>query len=143
MPASRYDIYAEQGSSFKLHLQYNYNGGTGINLAGFSGAMQVRRSTNDTGILLHLTGVGVTGGGTTGEFLSGFGIAGSGGISFNTSLAGSVVAATGGILLKIDATTMKYAPTGKHFYDLELTNTLGEVQRLIEGTFEVSREVTR
>ena len=51
MPASRYDIYAEQGSSFKLHLQYNYNGGTGINLAGFSGAMQVRRSTNDTGIL--------------------------------------------------------------------------------------------
>jgi hypothetical protein len=38
---------------------------------------------------------------------------------------------------------MKNAPYGKHFYDLELTNTLGEVIRLIEGTFEVSREITR
>jgi hypothetical protein len=38
---------------------------------------------------------------------------------------------------------MKNTPYGKHFYDLELTNSLGEVQRLIEGSFEISREITR
>jgi hypothetical protein len=80
MPASRYDIYTEQGSTFKLHLHYKYSGGTGY---------------------------------------------------------------TGGIFIRADATTMKNTPYGKHFYDLELTNSLGEVQRLIEGSFEISREITR
>lgn len=143
MPASRYDIYAEQGSTFKLHLQYKYAGGTGINLANFGGAMQVRRSSKDDGIVLFLTGSGVTGGGITGEFMSGFGVAGIGGISFNTAINGATLGATGGILLRIDANTMKSVPYGKHFYDLELINTLGEVQRFIEGTFEVPREITR
>ena len=143
MPASRYDIYAEQGSTFKLHLQYKYAGGTGIDLSTFGGAMQVRRSSKDDGIVLFLTGSGVTGGGITGEFMSGLGIAGIGGISFNTSINGATLGATGGILLQIDANTMKYVPHGKHFYDLELINNLGEVQRFIEGTFEVPREITR
>lgn len=142
MPASRYDIYAEQGTTFKLHLDYKYQGGTGIDLSNFTGAMQVRRSTKDDGVLLFFTHIGLTGGGVTGEFLSGYGIAGIGGISFNTSVSGGT-GYTGGILIRADANTMKNIPNGKHFYDFELINSLGEVQRLIEGTFEVSREVTR
>jgi len=142
MPASRYDIYAEQGTTFKLHLHYKYSGGTGIDLSNFTGAMQVRRSSKDDKVILFLTNGGITGGGITGEFSIGSGIAGVGGISFNTSLSGGT-GYTGGIFIKADATTMKNAPYGKHFYDLELTNTLGEVIRLIEGTFEVSREITR
>jgi hypothetical protein len=46
-------------------------------------------------------------------------------------------------LLRVDAETMKTVPMGKHFYDFEMTNNNGEVMRLIEGTFEVSREITR
>ena len=143
MPASRYDIYAEQGTTFKLHLDYKYQGGTGIDLANFTGELQVRRSSKDSNVILFLSNNGVTGGGITGEFIAGTnGIAGIGGISFNTSISGSTGYA-GGILLRVDANTMKFVPNGKHFYDFEITNTLGEVSRLIEGSFEVSREITR
>ena len=142
MPAGRYDIYSEQGATFKLHLDYKYQGGTGIDLSNFTGEMQVRRSSKDSGILIFLTDNGVTGGGITGEFNIGGGIAGVGGISFNTAVDGTD-GYTGGILFRVDSTTMKNVPSGKHFYDFEMTNTLGEVMRLIEGTFEVSREITR
>jgi hypothetical protein len=143
MPASRYDITADQGSTFKLHLHYKYSGGTGIDLSNFIGNMQVRKSSRDDNAVLFLSNYGVTGGGVTGEFAIGSGgIGGIGGISFNTSISGAT-GYTGGILLKIDANTMSYVPAGKHFYDLELKNTIGEVQRLVEGTFEVSREITR
>lgn len=143
MPASRYDINAEQGSTFKLHLQYKYAGATGINLSNFQGEMQVRRSSKDPNVVLHLTTNGVTGGGVTGDFALGAGVAGIGGISFNTCIDGSTNGCTGGILIKIDKNTMKNVPSGKHFYDFELTNTLNETSRLIEGSFEVPIEITR
>lgn len=143
MPASRYDIYSEQGSTFKLHLDYRYKGGTGIDLSNFTGALQVRKSAKDNKVLLFFTQNGITGGGVTGEFTAGVdGVAGIGGISFNTSIAG-LSGYTGGMLLRVDSNTMKNVPAGKHFYDLELTNSIGEVQRFIEGAFEVSREITR
>ena len=143
MPASKYDIYAEQGTTFKLHLMYKYKGGTGINLNGYKGRIQVRRSVNDPKAILYLTQSGLTGGGITGSFTVDLdGIAGNGGISFNTSIAGAT-GLTGGILLKIDHLTMKNAIAGKHFYDFELENPSGDVTRLIEGVFEISRETTR
>lgn len=143
MPASKYDIYAEQGSTFKLHLDYKYKGGTGIDLSTFTGEMQVRRSEKDSQAVLFLTHLGVTGGGSTGEFTIGVnGVAGIGGISFNTSTNGTV-GYTGGIMFRVDKTTMKNIPAGKHFYDFEITNSVGETYRLVEGSFEVSREITR
>jgi hypothetical protein len=143
MPAGRYDIYSEQGTTFKLHLDYKYKGGTGIDLTNFTGEMQVRKSSKDDKALIYLTDVGLTGGGITGDFTPGIdGIAGIGGISFNTSISGSV-GYTGGILIKVDSNTMTFIPTGKHFYDLKLKNSSNEVMRLIEGTFEVSKQITR
>jgi hypothetical protein len=145
MSAGRYDIYAEQGSTFKLHLQYKYSGGTGIDLSGFTGEIQVRKSEKDERVLLFISDYGVTGATDVKGFIAGstFGYSGIGGISFNTSISGSTIGATGGINIKVDSETMKKIPSGKHFYDLELTNSIGEVTRLIEGTFEVSREITR
>jgi hypothetical protein len=142
MPASRYDIRAEQGATFKLHFHYKFSGGTGIDLSTFTGRMQVRRSSRDPQVLLFLTENGVTGGGITGEFDIGGGIAGVGGISFNTSIYGTS-GFTGGIFLRVDADTMTNAPAGKHFYDLELKNSVGEVMRFVEGSFDISREITR
>jgi hypothetical protein len=142
MPASRYDIYAEQGSTFKLHFHYKYSGGTGIDLSSYTGQLQVRRSVKDEKAILFLSTSGVTGGGITGEFIPGInGIAGVGGISFNTSIDGTAL--TGGILFKIDSNTMKNTPSGKHFYDFELVNNAGDVTRLTEGSFDISREITR
>jgi len=145
MPASRYDIIAEQGSTFKLWMEYKYlPGNTGINLINFQGDMQVRRSQKDNEVILFFSDTGVTGGGTTGEFTVGVdGVAGVGGISFNTSISGST-GYTGGIFIRADYTTMNNVPQGKHFYDLKLTNTLGEKITLIEGAFEVPRrQITR
>ena len=143
MPASRYDIKAEQGATFKLHFHYKFSGGTGIDIGNFTGRMQVRRSYKDPNVILFLTQNGVTGGGVTGEFDPGIdGIAGSGGISFNTSISGTP-GFTGGIFLRVDADTMSNVPYGKHFYDLELKNSVGEVMRFVEGSFDVSREITR
>lgn len=143
MPASKYDIYAEQGSTLKLHLQYKTRAGVGIDLSGFSGEMQVRRSVGDEQLVLRITNGGVWGGGSSGEFsLSGGGITGAGGISFGVSVTGGT-GITGGILIKVDDDTMAYMPEGKHFYDFKIINTIGETQRLIEGAFDVSPQVTR
>jgi hypothetical protein len=143
MPASRYDIEVEQGSTWKLFMTYKYKGGTGIDLSNFGGAMQVRRSQKDDDVILFLTQNGVTGGGITGEFTVGVnGVAGIGGISFNTSISGAL-GNTGGILFKVDHNTMKNVPAGRHFYDFELINSLGEVTRFLEGSFTCTREITR
>jgi hypothetical protein len=142
MPASKYDIYAEQGSTLKLHLQMKTRAGVPIDLSGFTGEMQVRRSVSDGQVVLQITDSTVMGGGQTGEFTLGSGVTGSGGILWGVGLTGAT-GATGCILVKVDATTMSNVPEGKHFYDLKVTNTLGEVQRLLEGMFEVPAQVSR
>ena len=125
MAASNYDIKAEQGTTFKLHLLYSTEG-VGINLSGFTSRMQVRRSYKNPKILLQLGTNGLTGGG----------------IILNASTLG-VTGTTGGIYLAIDSVTMSKVPEGRHVYDLELLNASGEVQRLIQGVFDVPAEITR
>ena len=142
MPASKYDIYAEQGSTLKIHLQLKTRAGVPIDLSGFTGQMQVRRSVSDEQLLLQITDNTVVGGGTTGEFTLGSGVSGSGGIIWGIGVTGAS-GATGCLLIKVDANTMTRIPEGKHFYDLKVTNTLGEVQRLLEGMFEVPAQVSR
>lgn len=142
MPAARLDITAEQGSTFKLWMEYKYRGGTAIDLSNFTAAMQVRKSQYEDNMLLFFSTNGLTAGGSTGQFISGYGITGIGGISLNTSIS-ATSGKTGGILIRADANSMKNVPAGKHFYDLELTNSLGEVMRLVEGSFTVPREITR
>ena len=143
MPAARYDIYAEQGSTFKLWMEYKIRGGTGFNLTGFQGNLQVRRAPADDKAVLYLSNSGVTHGGNTGEFTVGVdGVRGSGGITFNVA-SDAVTNYTGGIYISIDATSMTSTPAGKHFYDFEITNTSGEVMRLMEGAFTIPREITR
>lgn len=143
MPASKYDIYAEQGSTLKLHLQYKTRGGVGIDLSGFSGEMQVRRSVGDPQAVLRITSNGVWGGGASGEFtISDGGVTGIGGISFGIGVTGAT-GTTGGVMITVDDDTMMFVPEGRHFYDFKITNTLGETQRLLEGMFEVAPSVTR
>lgn len=151
MPAGRYDIQADQGSTFIFYIEYQTEGGTGEDLRGFSAEMQVRRSVIDPAIILQVSGgvsgnnAGVTHGGDTGEFVVGgtfSGTVGSGGITLNGSTVG-VDGTSGGIYIFVDHTSMSKVPTGKHFYDLELKSPGGTVERILGGRFEVSGEVTR
>ncbi len=153
MAAGEYDITTEQGASFLLYLQYQNKDEVGITLDAYNSSMQVRRSIEDTDLLLHITGStmdmvtglvyngSVTGGGGTGEFVAGAGVAGSGQIKLDSSVGGAT-GSTGGILVTVDADTMANVPRGKHFYDLEISagNT---VNKIVRGRFEVIPEVTR
>jgi hypothetical protein len=47
------------------------------------------------------------------------------------------------ITLELTAEETAAIPAWNYYYDLELDNGLGEVDRLLEGRFEVTAEVTR
>jgi len=153
MPAGVYNISAEQGVTFKLHLLYKDRNDSVVDFANFTSRMQVRRSPEDSDLLLFVTGStmsnstglvhngSLTGGGSTGEFSLGGGVAGTGDIKLNASDLGRT-GTTGGILISFDAVSMSNCPKGNHFYDIEIVT--GEtVTRLIEGRFSVGREITR
>lgn len=145
MPAGQYHIFADQGSTFKLFVEYQTSGSTAIDLANYSADLQVRRNTSNENILLHFSGTtlagAVTGGGSTGSYTGTGGIAGSGGITLNGNSAGAT-GYTGGIFILADATTMKNIPSGRHFYNLEVING-SEVTRILEGRFEIDAEIVR
>jgi hypothetical protein len=145
MPAGQYHIFADQGSTFKLFVEYQTSGNTAIDLKNYSANLQVRRNSLNENVLLHFSGTtlagAVTGGGSTGSYTGTGGIAGSGGITLNSGPTGAT-GYTGGIFILADATTMKNIPSGRHFYNLELTNN-SEVSRILEGRFEVDSEVVR
>ena len=146
MPAASYNIKAEQGSSWNLYLEYQTSGGTAIDLASYSARMQVRPSATSSNIVLNFTGStassSLTGGGSTGYYVSGTtGVSGTGGITLNASTAG-VVGTTGGIYLSADAVAMSNTLSGEHRYDVELVNGT-TVTRLVEGEFKIQSEITR
>ena len=144
MPAGRYDITAEQGATFKLFLEYQDSTGTAESLSGFTSRMDVKKYIGDTEFLLQVTGTtgggGVTGGGSTGFYLSGAGVAVAGGMTLDGSATGAA-GFTGGIYTEISAAGMANVPIGRHFYDIELVNG-SEVTRILEGKFDVRGEVS-
>ena len=148
MAASQYNIFVDQGSTFRLFVEYQTSGSTGIDLNDYTASMQVRRTYTDEQALLFLSGttspnaMAVTGGGSTGEFTPGSGgTSGIGGILLNANATG-VTGYTGGLFIDVDAKTMANVPHGKHLYDLELDKD-GVVTKLIKGRFDVAQEVTR
>ena len=147
MPAGEYDISAEQGASFTLALTYKDNNNAVIDLTEYNARMQVRRSVTDNQALLFLSGAtssgSLTGGGSTGEFTTGStaGQTGTGGIRVNTTSAGAA-GFTGGIYISIDYATMANVPSGNHVYDIEVAAGT-TVDRILQGRFEVSAEVTK
>lgn len=145
MPAANHHLTADQGSTFKLFMEYQTEGSTAIDLKNYTAHMQVRRATTTKTLLLDISGStlggGVTGGGNTGFFSITGGVSGSGGITLNAGSTGRS-GYTGGIYVEVDATTMTNIPYGRHLYDFELI-TGSEVTRIMEGRFEVTPEVTR
>lgn len=110
-----YDITCFQGADFDKTFTV-LQGGTAINLTGFTSAMQVRAAADSTATLLSLAtgGSGIVLGGTAGT-----------------------------IALTISNAQSAALPSGSFAYDLELVAGAGEVTRLLQGAFTVSGNVTR
>jgi hypothetical protein len=108
-----YNINCPQGATFDRTFTITV-GGTAMNLTGYTAAMQVREAAGAATALLSLTNSsGITLGGTAGTI-------------------GVVVAATASAAV---------AP-GSYSYDLEL-NSGGTITRLLEGSFNVTGNITR
>jgi hypothetical protein len=103
-----------QGSTFRRTLTYSLDN-VPVNLSGYSSRLQVRQAYySDNPIVSLVSGSGITIGGSAGT-----------------------------IDLFISASVTSNFPAGNHVYDLEIVSPSNIVDRLIEGTFTVTPEVTR
>jgi hypothetical protein len=108
-----YNITCPQGATWDRTFTVNV-GGTALNLTGYTAAMQVRESADAGTAIISLTnGSGITLGGTAGT-----------------------------IGVVISSAQTAGAASGSYSYDLEL-NSGGTITRLLEGSFNVTGNVTR
>jgi hypothetical protein len=103
-----------QGSTFRRTLTYSLDE-IPVDLTGYSSRLQVREAHYSENPIISL--------------VSGNGL----------SIGGSA----GTIDIFISASVTSEFPTGTHVYDLEIVSPSDIVDRLIEGTFNVTPEVTR
>jgi hypothetical protein len=116
MAAAQYDFFVEQGATFQKIITWKAPNNTPINLSGYTARMQFRRAVRSTDVLY----------------------------SANTengmiTLGG----AAGTISITIPASETEGFGFRRAVYDLEVESSGGVVTRLIEGSVELSREVTR
>lgn len=114
MSAGTYHMKIEQGATFSLSLTYKDTNDNPIDLTGYSARLQMRKRINDSDTVVSLTD------------------------SSGIELGGD----TGTIVITISATATAALDPVEGVYDLEL-ETGGIVTRLLSGTYEVLREVTR
>ena len=134
MSAGNYNIKAEQGVDFTLTMHYEDGNGSAIDLTTYSAKMHVRRSHDNSALLLKLTSSGSDDDET--DYNGDIQLDGGTDAANSTDNVGKIV-------LTISDGVMSTVPAGKHVYDLEITNSSGTRTRLLQGRFEVSREVTR
>jgi hypothetical protein len=103
-----------QGSTFRRTLTYSLDE-VPVDLSGYSSRLQVRQAYySEDPVVSLVSGSGITLGGSAGT-----------------------------IDILISASVTSEFPTGTHVYDLEIVSPSDIVDRLIEGTFNVTPEVTR
>ena len=140
MASAYYDINAQQHSTLNFHAEYYDDNGNAIDLTGYTARFHVRPNNDSSKLYLMITTSGVTGGGSTGEFVATAGVSGSGGIFLNKGETGAVF--TGGILITADATTMGYVRSGSWKYSLDITKGV-TTDELMQGQFVVAPKNTR
>lgn len=109
-----YNITCYQGATYTETFTIKISD-IAVNLTGYSAAMQIRRSHEDaTSVYTLVSGDGITLGG-----------------------------AAGTITLLIAYADTELLEAGQYLYDLEITSSGGVKDRLLQGTFTVSSEITR
>ena len=115
MTAAIHHMTCEQGTTFSKKLTITNNAtSAAIDLSSHTARMQVRADMESSTTLLNLT-------------------SGDGDITLNSS---------GVIQITVSATATA-ALTQGGVYDLEIVSSAGVVDRVIQGDFELSKEVTR
>ena len=116
MAAAQYDLIIEQGADFSKSLILKNPDGSVKDLINHTARMQIRRYVFDETVLLEASTV-------------------NGKIILNT--------VTGTVTIKFTNTDTASLTGKAGVYDLELINSLGEVNRLIKGSVLIDPEVTR
>jgi len=114
--AATYHLKIEQGSTFNVDITYKDENGDPVDLRGYDARMQLRRRIDDENPTLELT----TGNG-------------------RLILGGE----DGTVQINVNATDTEGLDATEGVYDLELVSGAGIVDKLLRGTFEIIREVTR
>ena len=113
--AVTYNTVIDQGADWYITFIYENPNGTAVNVTGYTAALQVRTSPlAKTAVLTLTNGSGITITGNTGTFAC-------------HATYGQTSAIT----------------NGKYAYDLEITSPGAVVTRLVQGTVEVTPQVTR
>ena len=103
-----------QGATWELSLTWTDAAGDAIDVTNYSARMQARNGYDGDAVLSLTSGSGITLGGTAGT-----------------------------IDLSVDAATTAAIGAAQYVYDLEVESSGGVVSRVVQGTFTVTREVTR
>lgn len=113
MPAAKLNLTIEQGTTFEKSLTWRDKNKRPVPLTGYTARMQIRPSVTSAEVILELS-----------------------------TENGRIVLGTGGVI-KLVLTPAMTGSLKSGVYDLELTDPLGRVIRLVEGKVTVSPEVTR
>jgi hypothetical protein len=126
MPAGKYSILIEQGSTFSIELAYKDSTGIPINLTGYSGKMQIRPSVDANDVYITLS---------SSLQPDGTGINFSGSYNLNPPTSGTIG-------LYISARSSSLFNFNEGVYDLEISSG-SYTTRILEGQVKLSKEVTR
>jgi hypothetical protein len=116
MAATKYDLTIEQGVSLNLSMFLKNPDNSVMDLSGYTARMHIRQYVFDTSFLIELT-------------------------TENGRIVFSIV--NGSLTLRLTASETAILSVKRAVYDLELVHSSGNVIRLIEGTVNISTEVTR
>lgn len=112
--AGRYNIYAEQGSTFNLTFTINTDD-VFWDLTSYTGRMKVKKFIGSADSVIELT----------------------------TANGRMTLDNQGTAVLYVSAVDMADVPAGKYVYDIEFEAIVsGSVQRVLEGKFIIRQEVT-
>lgn len=121
MLAGNYNIVCEQGTTFSRRFELQYPDSVDptiyypFNFAGYTARMQVRRTLESATAMITLT----------------------------TENGGIEIEAEEGAVTVLMTSTQTASIDSSGLYDIELIDSSGNVSRMVQGEFILSREVTR
>lgn len=116
MAAGKYNFLIEQGAHFNYTLNVTDDSGTITDLTSYTGKMQIKSSTSASTSILELS--------TTGSYMS-------------------ITGGTGTVTLSVPNTVTSSLSFDTAVYDLIITSPTGIVTRLLEGSVNLSTQVTK
>lgn len=116
MAAGFHHFIIEQGATFQQTLTLKDSSDAVINLTGYTAEMDLRKNQDDSNEVITLT-------------------------TENSRI--TMGGAAGTIILTISATDSAALSVGDGVYDLEITDSNGKVDRIMEGTYSIRGNVSR